>query len=127
MERILTLNNIEFRVTNLRIIINKSLELSPNEINKATALLGIAGGMANLRSLPSEISDHPLTIEFMEDGNHTLNKEDTKFTFTFEEIDNVIKSFQMALATAIDLQKVGPQTIPHSVIDHGEDVFEGRN
>lgn len=129
MDRKIRFGDKEFIINNNLIRIGKEFQATPAEIPKISEILGLAGSMSSLNVLPPEIKNPPFTVEFMEDGNHKLIREsDESFiTFSFEDVDSVVKYFQMALAVALDLQKISPQTIAAHSSGQFADVFEGRD
>ena len=128
MERSSTILGWSFTVTD-RIIILGKLKFTPSESNKITGLLGFAGGMANLKALPTQIEDTPFIIEFDEGGKHRLSREDTEqaLEFMFEQTDDLIKAIQSILAISVDIQKIQPSIIPRGTIGpEPADWFEGK-
>jgi len=128
-ERTLNINGKKYNINNLIIKIDDKLSLSPGEVDIATALISMAGQMSSMPRLPAEIQNEPFTIEFKEDGNHTLRKgyRGEEISFTFEEVDDIISGLQMAQSVAVDLQKLAPQTMPTFIGPGVPDVFDGRN
>lgn len=127
MEQSFSYGGRNFKINNLKISVD-SFEMSPAEVDIITQLLGIAGQMAELNGLPESIANEPFSIVFGEDGEHRLDRSNrVSIPFTFEGIDELIEGLHMALAKAVDMQKMSPQTIPIYRAPNSGDVFEGRD
>jgi hypothetical protein len=103
----------------------------PADAPKITALLGFAGSMSEMKTLPPTIEDPPFIIEFSEDGGLTLNSGNGgSVKFSFADIDTLINLVDDLVKVAIDQHTLRPRgrAIGSVSTMPGEgDVIIGRN
>ena len=95
------------------------LALTPAEVDKITRLIGIGLGMETMQGLPSNIKHSPFVLRFFEDNTLRLEGIDREgsIRFSFREGDEVIRTFQAALAIALDEKRL--ESPPRGAISSG--------
>lgn len=81
-----------------------TLNLSANEVDKATNIIGIALSMENLDAVPSHITNSPFVVRFFEGDMLALERIDAKgsLPFKFMEGDELIVTLQQARAISVN-------------------------
>lgn len=85
-------------------------KLTPAEVDRATALIGLALGMESLKALPSHITNKPFVVRFTPGDALFLERTDegSSVNFTWSSADDLIKAIRSGLDIALDQQKLSP-------------------
>jgi hypothetical protein len=99
------------------------IDLTPADIDKVTRLIGIGLGMETMKGLPSNIKHSPFVLRFFEDNTMRLERTDQEGSvrFSFQEGDEVIRTFQSALNITIDERRL--ENLPRGVAGAREDFI----
>lgn len=81
----------------------------PGYIDKLKKLVNLANGFQEFQALPESIDDPPYSIKFDEGGDLRLCDANDGFVhFTFNECDDIVESFNVALAKVRDERTLRP-------------------
>lgn len=107
-----------------------NLSFAPAEADRLQNIVGFAGGMSKLKTLPARIGEYPFDVKFFEDGSLSVERAGTNQSVKMEfgEIDDFLKAINIAIGSSKDERILRPQPRRTGQIGRGfPDVFEGKS